>query len=171
VLNKSGKEGKVYHYFGNIADTAELEKVHSRLKIAFDFLKRDDFNSLSCGTYELETSQETGEKTVFAMIQDTDLVPFEGECQRAEAHKKYIDVQSPITGEETYGIAIIDPSDPDFDFDVEKDVGFKSMPTEPKTLQPGEFAIFMPHCGAHLPCRTLSSPHKIRKVVVKVLAD
>ena len=44
-------------------------------------------------------------------------------------------------------------------------------PSEPVTRQPGEFAIFLPP-GAHAPCgRPANGPEKIRKVVVKVLAD
>lgn len=171
AAGETGKEAKVYHYFGSVADTTELEKVHPRLKKAFDFLKRGDLKDLACGTYELEPAKDGGKATVFAMVQELDLVPFEGEKQRAEAHAKYIDVQSPVSGDETYGIVEIDPSRPDFPFDAEKDIGFITLPTVPKTLKPGEFAVFMPPRGAHVPCTSVTGPRKIRKVVVKILAD
>lgn len=165
------KEAKVYHYFGSIADTLEIEKVHPRLKKAFDFLKRDDLDKIPFGTYQLDEVGADGKSPVFAIVQEANLVPFEGETQKAEVHKKYIDVQSPISGEETFGIASLGPDTPAYDFSVENDVGFMTIPTQPKTLKPGEFAVFMPQCGAHVPGRTLSAARKIRKVVVKVLAD
>ena len=68
-------------------------------------------------------------------------------------------------------MAELDPSRPDFAFDEEKDVGFVDMDCELKTLRPGDFAVFMPPRGAHAPCLSLDGPRRIRKVVVKVLAD
>ena len=43
--------------------------------------------------------------------------------------------------------------------------------TKPVTLKPGEFAVFLPPCGAHVPCTSLTGPRKIRKLVIKVRAD
>ena len=54
-------ESEMQHYFGRISDTAELEKVHPRLKAAFDFLRRKGLATLACGTYELEAGAP-GEK-------------------------------------------------------------------------------------------------------------
>ena len=161
----------MYHYFGSITDTKEIEKVHPRLKKAFEFLKRDDLDKIALGTYQLEPPGADGKSPVFAIVQEQELTPFEGEKQKAEVHKKYIDVQSAVSAEETFGVAVLGPETPAYDFSVENDVGFMMIPTEPKTLKPGEFAVFMPLAGAHVPCRSLSGNRKIRKVVVKVLAD
>ena len=164
-------ESEMQHYFGRISDTAELEKVHPRLKTAFDFLRRKDLATLACGTYELERGA-TGEKAaVFAMVQEVDLKAVVPGPQRLEVHGKYIDVQAPLSAEETFGFAVFDPSRPDFQFDAEKDAGFVDLPCELKTLRPGEFAVFMPPRGAHASCLSLDGPRRIRKVVVKVLAD
>ena len=61
------------------------------------------------------------------MVQDADLLPFEGETQYAEAHAKYIDIQMPISGDETYGFYDLDPSDPAFKLDESKDIGFNMI--------------------------------------------
>ena len=160
----------MHHYFGRIADTAAVERANPRLKKAFDFLRRRDLSSLPCGTYELETGAPGEKPTVFAMVQEQDLKPTVPGVQRLEAHGRYIDVQAPLSAEETFGFAVIDPSRPDFRFDDEKDAGFVDMECELKTLRPGEFAVFMPPRGAHASCLSLDGPLRIRKVVVKVLA-
>ena len=62
-------EPEMQHYFGRIADTAELEKVHPRLKAAFDFLRRKGLATLACGTYELEGGAPGEKAAVFAMAE------------------------------------------------------------------------------------------------------
>lgn len=164
-------ESEMQHYFGKISDTAELEKAHPRLKAAFDFLRRKGLATLACGTYELEGGAPGEKAAVFAMVQEVDLKAVVPGPQRLEAHGKYIDVQAPLSDEETFGVAELDPSRPDFAFDEERDVGFVDMDCELKTLRPGDFAVFMPPRGAHASCLSLDGPLHIRKVVVKVLAD
>ena len=44
--------------------------------------------------------------------------------------------------------------------------------SKPVTLVPGEFIIFFPPLDAHAPCcRAPNGPARIKKVVVKILAD
>ena len=171
VKNVSVHRLATHHYFGKVSDTAELEKIHPRLKKAFDFLRRKDLDTLACGTYELEAGAPGEKAAVFAMVQELDLKPAAPGPQRVEAHGRYIDVQAPRSAAETFGVAELDPTRPDFPFDAGKDIGFIDLPCELKTVMPGEFAVFMPPRGAHAPCLSLDGPRRIRKVVVKVLAD
>ncbi len=171
VKNVSVHRLATHHYFGKVSDTAELEKIHPRLKKAFDFLRRKDLDTLACGTYELEAGAPGEKAAVFAMVQELDLKPAAPGPQRVEAHGRYIDVQAPLSAAETFGVAELDPTRPDFPFDAGKDIGFIDLPCELKTVKPGEFAVFMPPRGAHAPCLSLDGPRRIRKVVVKVLAD
>ena len=171
VKNVSVHRLATHHYFGKVSDTAELEKIHPRLKKAFDFLRRKDLDTLACGTSELEAGAPGEKAAVFAMVQELDLKPAAPGPQRVEAHGRYIDVQAPLSAAETFGVAELDPTRPDFPFDAGKDIGFIDLPCELKTVKPGEFAVFMPPRGAHAPCLSLDGPRRIRKVVVKVLAD
>ena len=157
----------MFHYFGKIAKADEFNNLHPLMPKALAFLKRKGLLGLANGTYEIVPEN----RAVFAMVQETDLTPFDGETQHAEAHGRYIDIQAPLSDEETIGVAEIDPSRPDFAFDAERDVGFVDIPTEPRTLRPGEFAIFMPPNGAHVPCKSLSGPRHIKKVVIKILME
>ena len=129
---------------------------------AVDFLKRTDLGSLAAGRHDID-----GDKC-FAIVNDSaELVP---PCERKiEFHRRYFDIQIPLTGEETYGLAELDASAVG-EFDTEKDMGFVDQKTVPVTLGPGEFAIFFPEKCAHAPACSLTGVRTIRKIVVKVKA-
>ena len=52
-------------------------------------------------------------------------------------------------------------------------VGITLFPSEskPRTLHPGEFAIFFPPYGAHAPGHCVGEGRTIRKLVIKVRAE
>ena len=129
---------------------------------AAEFLKRTDLGSLAAGRHDID-----GDKC-FAIVNDSaELVP---PCERKiEFHRRYFDIQIPLTGEETYGLAELDASAVG-EFDTEKDIGFVDQKTVPVTLGPGEFAIFFPEKCAHAPACSLTGVRTIRKIVVKVKA-
>ena len=166
-----GCVGTRSHYVCKVSEADGLAHLNPRFPKAFEFLRRNDLATLKAGTYVLEEGKVGEKSPLYAMVQDVDLSPFAGEAQHAEAHAKYIDIQMPISGDETYGIYDLDPSDPAFRFDAAKDIGFIDVATAPRTVHPGEFAVFLPPRGAHLPCASLTGPRKIRKVVIKVKAE
>ena len=75
-----------------------------RITKAFDYIRSTDLKNLQQGKYEIEG------KNIFAMISEYQTKP-ESEG-KLEAHKKYIDVQYVISGEERMGYAPLD--DPAF---------------------------------------------------------
>ena len=89
--------------------------------------------------------------------------------RKPEFHRRYFDIQIPLTGEETYALAELEDSAAE-EFDAKADVGFVDLKTVPVTLAPGEFAIFFPEKCAHAPACSLTGPRTIRKIVVKVKA-
>jgi YhcH/YjgK/YiaL family protein len=94
------------------------------------------------------------------------------ETARFEAHKKFLDVQYVVSGQETIGflpstegLTLLEPYNPD------KDVEFFAVPSSYARLlmHAGEFALF--RAGeAHMPNCHLEGPHEVVKVVVKVSA-
>ena len=166
-----GCVGTRSHYVCKVSEADGLAHLNPRFPKAFEFLRRNDLATMKAGTYVLEEGRAGEKSPLYAMVQDADLSPFAGETQHAEAHAKYIDIQMPISGDETFGFYDLDPSDPTFSFDEVKDIGFVDVSTKPMTLKPGEFAVFLPPRGAHVPCMSLTGPRKIRKVVIKVRAD
>ena len=148
-----------------ISDAAKYEWLNPHFGKAFKFLRRPDLADLKPGRYEID-----GENC-WAMIQDANLTPYEKGETKVEAHRKYIDIQSPITGPETFGLFLMGDAHRTLPFNEAKDIVFFNAVTKPLTLNPGEFAIFFPPDGAHAPGRCAGNRRSIRKLVIKVLHD
>lgn len=85
---------------------------------------------------------------------------------KPEAHLKHIDIQVPISGEETYGWIDRGHLKNGLGYDEKRDIEF--FDCEPETwltLQPGEFALFFPN-DAHAPL--VGDRPNIRKAVFKI---
>jgi len=85
---------------------------------------------------------------------------------KPEAHLKHIDIQVPISGEETYGWIDRGRLKNGLGYDEKRDIEF--FDCEPETwltLQPGEFALFFPN-DAHAPL--VGGEKTIRKAVFKI---
>jgi biofilm protein TabA len=82
-----------------IYDTKEnlqnYKGISKNLDLALDYLERADLSGMEAGRYEIDGSH------VFALVQAPQTRPQE-QC-RWEAHKKYIDIQYLIDGQETIG--------------------------------------------------------------------
>jgi YhcH/YjgK/YiaL family protein len=85
-----------------------------------------------------------------------------------ETHIKMIDIQIPISCDETYGYTPLEEL-PDATYDAEKDMTIYEgvNPKEYVTLAPGMFVIFFPQDG-HAPC-IIDEP-EIKKAIFKVKA-
>lgn len=146
-----------------IVDTLEQSEkylsLHPRFQAAFDFLKKTDLQALPEGRFEIDGPN------LFALTQCYQTKPVaEG---KLEAHRKYIDIQVVVSGEEYIGYAplthqlLVDP------FNPEKDIGFYHGEANLIKLSAGMFAIFYP-TDAHLPCRQIQGPCAVKKIVLKV---
>ena len=150
------------HIFGKLAESGNYLGINPLFEKAFAFLKRPDLATLPPGRQEIDGDR------CWANVIDATLKPC-ATC-KLEAHRRYIDIQMPVTGPEVIGIAEMDAAACALPFNEKDDYVLYEGPSEPVTLQPGEFAIFLPS-GAHAPCgRASGGPEKIRKVVVKVMA-
>lgn len=131
-----------------------------RLQTAFAFIRENDLHTLPLGRYDLEDG-------VFAIVQEyltkNDSV--------YEAHKKYIDLQYIVSGEEEIHVCDINEVlDCVESYDENKDiVFFQSARTCRKVkLERDTFVILFPN-DAHKPCISVcSNPSEVRKVVVKI---
>lgn len=126
---------------------------------AFEYLKSADLNAMEPGK---------------VVLQGTDLVVnislAKGKTKeqaQLETHKKFIDIQIPLSCTETMGYTPADAL-PAGDYNAEKDITkFPILSESYIDVKPGMFAIFFPQDG-HAPC--ISQEETIKKVVVKVLA-
>jgi YhcH/YjgK/YiaL family protein len=106
----------------------------------------------------------------FALVQSYTTKPV---AQAAfEAHRKYIDIQLILSGEETlFWAPLQNLGTVTQPYVAEKDIAFFAPPPQctPLNLVAGEFAIFFPE-DAHAPGIQTSGARAVRKVVIKVRA-
>ncbi len=87
---------------------------------------------------------------------------------RLEAHRKYIDIQCMIKGEEKIGLSDTEDCATVEEYNRQRDVEFlKSDNVNYMTLKEGEFMIFFPH-DAHMPCLSNTKDMAIEKIVAKI---
>ena len=125
-----------------------------------EFLKNNDLQTIEEGKHFIK------DKDLFVNIQVA-----KGKTRDAavlETHIEMIDIQIPITCEETFGYTPLCDL-PDFEYNAEKDIT-KYGDTKAQTyvtVKPGQFVIFFPQDG-HAPC-IINQP-EIKKAIFKVKA-
>lgn len=90
-----------------------------------------------------------------------------------EAHKKYIDIQILLKGEEIIECTAVKPLKIKDEYDCERDIAFYfdgDSDAAKIKLSNGLFTVLYPH-EAHKPQLTFKTEQKVKKVVVKILAE
>jgi biofilm protein TabA len=144
-----------------IDHSVRYEPLHPRLRLAFSFLR-------GMNGQEADGRHEIDGDDVFALVQRVITKPI-AEVE-FEAHRRYIDVQYLLEGEETILWAPISAITETVRlYDETKDVAKWRLvhPHTPLRLRPGTFAIFYPE-DAHSPCVAAPEPGPVTKVVIKV---
>lgn len=140
----------------------KFDSLHKNMRMVIEILQSLNLQELQPGHIELDG------KYVYINVDEVD-----GRSREEaiiEAHRKYIDVQMPISGSEVMGVMPVaglkNLSEP---YDEEKDVMFYGDKiTEWVTVEPGEFVIFTPEDG-HAPLVECGTRH--RKLVVKISVE
>ena len=147
----------------NIQNTEKICNLSELINIGLNYLEKSDFSNIENGRYEI-----LGDK-VFASVQDYLSKP--KESAKFEAHRKYIDIQYIVKGEEQIGVCNISNFNDFTPYDSEKDIVFLTPINENKAefirLKEKEFMILMPQ-DAHMPSIAIDKPSYVKKVVVKV---
>ena len=146
-----------------ILDTLEnyqlYNSINERIAKGFDFLRTTDLDSLPSGKHDIDGD------TIFALVQEYQTKPF-NEC-KLESHKKYIDIQYVIRGEEMMGVTTQN-NQKIIEVNEEKDYTFYEGTTSLVLVSKGMFTIFFPD-DLHQPCVQTESAAEVKKVVIKVL--
>ncbi len=132
------------------------------LKKAFDFLRRPDVQGFTDGKVEID-----GEN-VFALVQSYETV--RADIVKFEHHKKYIDIQHVLAGEEIIGWVPAEQITITENYDTVRDVCFGTVERErmtPVYLKAGQLAVFFPD-DAHAPRLSAHTPSSVLKIVIKV---
>lgn len=132
--------------------------LHKDFKLVFDYIHSHNLTEKECGRYELRGSE------VFFNLQEYETKP----VQKLEAHKKYIDIQVVVSGEEYMGYTNIEKTSVCENYDEEKDVVFLNGNTDKIKADNTTFLIFYPQ-DAHMPALSVNEPKHVKKAIFKIL--
>ncbi|MDA8099319.1 MAG: YhcH/YjgK/YiaL family protein [Nitrospiraceae bacterium] len=148
-----------------VTDLEHMEKqlpATPSFRKAMAFLRRKDLNTLADGRVEIDGDR------VFALPQRYEtLAPG---APKLEYHRKYIDIQFIVSGDETMGWATVDRMQISEPYDEKKDAAFGFADEGILTLTrlvAGQLAVFFPEDG-HAPRLSTHRPSPVYKIVIKV---
>ncbi|NQU52238.1 MAG: YhcH/YjgK/YiaL family protein [Bacteroidetes bacterium] len=130
---------------------------------AFQFLKSADLKNMPLGKQELEG------KHLFVSVDE--YTTKDKSETKYESHKKYIDIQYVIEGEELMGLTTLDKVKVTEPYDSSKDLIFYEYDGgDYVKTTPDNFVIFFPE-DAHRPMMKVNNNSKVRKIVVKIMIE
>lgn len=141
-----------------LSQSSRYAELHPLFRRAFDYIRDTDLYALAPGRYPV-----VGED-LFAIVE---LVPGKTkEAARLEAHRRYIDIQLVLEGDEQMGWKpLADCFNPVSEHSEDRDIRFfHDAPASWVAVSPDHFCIFFPE-DAHAP---LVSGGMVRKVIFKV---
>jgi YhcH/YjgK/YiaL family protein len=145
-----------------IENSGLYKNLSERIKRSFDYIKLTDLKKLQPGRYDIEGDN------IFALISDYQ-TKLESEG-KLEAHKKYIDVQYVIEGEELMGYAPLGNQQTLEAYKEENDIIFYKGEKVFIKVTEGMFAIFAPE-DVHMPGIQSEKKSLVKKLVIKVKVD
>ena len=142
-----------------IENTHLYKNLGERIKKSFDYIIQTDLKKLQPGRYDID------DNNIFALISEYQTkAESEG---KLEAHKKYIDVQYVISGEELMGFAPLGTQEILKPYKEENDIIFYNGDKVFIKVIGGMFAIFFPE-DVHMPGINTGKITDIKKLVIKV---
>jgi biofilm protein TabA len=145
--------------FDNIKNCKRYENANNAFNKAFDFLKREDLRMLSPGRYEIDGDN------IFALVQAYDTKNIDSKDY--EVHKRYIDLQYMLKGEERMGYNQITNLFEIKPYDDAADAMVMGGDKIMYDLTEGEFFIFFPE-EPHMPGIMRDEKREVTKVVIKI---
>ena len=146
-----------------IKDTLNNSKIYyslsENIKKGLMWLEANDLIEIDDGKYLIDGNN------VYASVQTYETK----EDAKYESHRKYIDIQYMITGEEKIGVTDLSNCKSCIEYDSERDLEFYDIDCEDEyiALDKGQFLILFPH-DAHKPSISKNKKNTVKKVVVKV---
>jgi YhcH/YjgK/YiaL family protein len=134
--------------------------LHPLFQRVFDYIRDTDLFAIEPGRYKIEGDD------LIAIVEKVSAKT--KEMAKLEAHRRYIDIQLVLEGDETMGWKpLADCLNPISEHSMEKDIRFfHDAPASYVPVPPDHFCIFFPE-DAHAP---LVGNGTIRKVIFKIAA-
>ena len=140
----------IYDKLDNLETYAPISE---RLAKGLQLLRTTDFSAMEDGKYEVDG------KSLFFMLQSYDSKPVN---DRPEAHRKYIDIQYLLKGEEYIGVAPLSEMAEEVSANPDGDIWFYHGPVTNVKIGNGKFAVLFPQ-DAHAPGIAVETPEPIKK--------
>lgn len=142
----------------NIENAPNYFGLHPLFEKAFDYIRDLDMNNLTNGTEEIEGAYLKASIVEPALKSKSEA--------KLETHKKFIDIQIPVTKSEVFGWKSSNNlNDPIDEYSSENDFQlFNDEPSAYINVLPEEFIIFSPEDG-HAP---LIGKGMTKKIIIKV---
>ena len=131
-----------------------------RIGRALDWLRVTDLTAVPIGRHEIDGD------ALFVLVQDITTKPLEQGVW--EAHRRYLDIHAPLTGDENFGYAPLEALEVTQAYDEAKDFCLLRGAGTLQRVSPGMFVLVWPQ-DAHMPGIALGAPQAVRKVVIKAL--
>ena len=151
-------------FFGHIKQLDDAEKIYPKAVVTL--LKI--FAKLDTKTLENKRYDVDGDNIFYSVV-EAETAPAAN--NKPETHKKYIDVQFLLEGEEGIGVIIDQGQHPvTEDYYAEKDLAFYSKDLKDELMveaKSGNFTVLFPK-DIHRPLCAVKSSGKIRKIVGKI---
>ncbi len=141
----------------NLANLEKYESLNENFKIVNDYLKTHDLEKMESGKYEIKGSE------IFFNLNEYETKSI----QKLEAHKKYIDIQILVSGEEYMGYTNIENTKVAQEYSQEKDVMFLTGEVDKIKATNKNFLIFYPQ-DAHMPALAITEPMQVKKAIFKI---
>lgn len=145
-----------------LSEFIQNKDLSAKMKKAVDFLANPKSAELPDGKYAIEGN------TIFAQVQT--YTTAEPKKVLFEAHKKYIDIQYIVSGEEIIDYIDLENIEMVRPYDEKYDICFGVADLSmcvPLRLAAGDMVVFFPE-DAHAPKLPYITPAKVKKIVVKV---
>ena len=156
---KNGLDKKVYSSVDALLFEEQYNKNKAIWDKAFAFLNRKDLDTLSPGMYPIDG------KLLYATVGEFETKDLAN--TQWESHRKYIDLQYMIKGEEKIGVAPVSGAKVTEAYDESKDIAHYETAGKFYVARPGTFFLFFPS-DAHRPDLKVTSNDHVKKLVIKI---
>ncbi|HEY2582085.1 MAG TPA: YhcH/YjgK/YiaL family protein [Mucilaginibacter sp.] len=126
---------------------------------AFTFMRDKNLKDLAPGKYVIDGDN------VYATVTEAPSKTFEQSAW--ESHRKYIDLQYVVTGQEKIGISPLAETTVTAPYDESKDIAHYTAKGKFYTATPDEFFLFFPN-DAHRPNIVVDGYDVVKKLVIKI---
>ena len=146
--------------FDKIENIEKYRGLHVRIDKVIDFLKENDLKMFNNGKHNVDSDD------VYVNVDQ--YFTKRHECAKLEGHKKYIDLQVMLSGEEYIGYAPVMEQPVIATYSDDKDIEFYEGSYSLLRMEVGMFMIFFTN-ELHIPCLKVNDEINVRKAVFKIM--